>query len=151
MQLKNIQFPIRKNTFEFRNFSGLQYAPKTLPVTCPFNGTAHFVPFSFMISLFSVRTLFVICSISVERCLHFPSDSNTFYIVPCFTICLHVQGCESSGFYPNRQILSYHCSYTDGFYAIKSHIRILLRAQPRLHNTARALLKTHGHGQSPSC
>ena len=61
------------------------------------------------------------------------------------------QGCESLGFYLNSRILSYHCSYTDGFYALKSHIRILLRAQPRLHNAARALLKTRGQGQSPSC
>ena len=62
-----------------------------------------------------------------------------------------LQGCESLGFYPNSRILSYHCSYTDGFYALKSHIRIFLRAQPRLHNAARALLKTRGQGQSPSC
>ena len=66
-------------------------------------------------------------------------------------VCVCMQGCESLGFYPNSRILSYHCSYTDGFYALKSHIRILLRAQPRLHNTARALLKTPGQGQSPSC
>ena len=80
-------------------------------------------------------------SFQLLLCCFLKGNGQSAWSIECkwLSVLLQLQGCESLGFYPNSRILSYHCSYTDGFYALKSHIRILLRTQPR------------GQGQSPSC
>ena len=60
---------------------------KKLLVSCLFNRTARFVPFSFMVRSISIRNLI---RILFKVCAHFLSISNLFYICTMFTISLHV-------------------------------------------------------------